>query len=401
MENLTRQQRPMRAMVRTAEMLVILATLVLAACTHNPNMPVTVTVPASAVNPPPATAVDGRMVAPVGRLRVDPQGGWRATWPGVHWTLRFSGSAVGVEVDDPLGHWVLEIDGRAALHIAPQADATQRTAWVRDLPPGEHTAVLIKRGESPQHAVRFVGFHLEANGRALPPPPQPLRKIEFIGDSFTAAMGNMSTTRACTGPEIGARTDITQGFAVLAARSLQADWQIHAKSGAGLVRNWAGKLPDENFGLHYGKLLQTDTQATTPMATVTNALGDWQPQVVVIGLGINDFSTPVGPNEPRDAGALEREFVALYKRLIARLRQDYGDPVFVLLSLPLHQGDKLRPVVARLVAEERSAGHFKVHELDWGQLQVRGCAAHPDADDHRNMALRLIDTIRKAVAGWR
>ena len=250
MENLTAYLRPMRAVART---LAVLVTLGLAACTHRPPTPGVASAEPVATKPLPTTsttAVDGGMVSPVGRMRVDAQGGWRATWPGVHWTLRFSGSAVGVEVDDPVGHWVLEVDGRAALHIAPQADVTQRTVWVRDLAPGEHTAVLIKRGESPQHAVRFVGFHLAANGRALPPPPPPLRKIEFIGDSFTAAMGNMSTTRACTGPEISARTDITQGFAVLTARSLQADWQIHAKSGAGLVRNWAGKLPEEQFGTH-------------------------------------------------------------------------------------------------------------------------------------------------------
>ena len=61
-----------------------------------------------------------------------------------------------------------------------------------------------------------------------------------------------------------------------------------------------------------------------------------------------------GPAEPRDAVALEREYVARYTHLIAGLRQAYGDPVFVLLSLPLNQGDKLRPLISQLVAQEHA-----------------------------------------------
>lgn len=325
-------------------------------------------------------------------MQSDPQGGWRATWPGVHWNLRFKGTAVGVEIDDEVGHWVLEVDGVAALHIAPDPLQPRRTLWVRSLPAGEHTATLIKRSESPQHAGRLVGFHLDATSEVLAPLPLPSRRIEFVGDSYTAAMGNMSTVRACTEAEVWERTDISQGFAMLTARALEADWQIHAKSGAGLVRNWAGKIPNENHGTHYVKMLQTDSLPT--------AAWDWQPQVVVIGLGTNDFSTPVADGEPRDAAMLEREFVAQYKALIARLRHTYRDPMFVFLSLPLQRGDKLRPIVSRLVAEERAAGFNKVYELDWGALRVRGCAAHPDAEDHLNMAQRLTQTIRAAMPTW-
>ncbi|MBC7919386.1 MAG: hypothetical protein H7Y28_16405 [Rhodoferax sp.] len=340
------------------------------------------------------SVVAPQQVASNGRMRTDPRGGWLATWPGVHWTLRFSGRAVGVEIDDRASHWLLEIDGQPVRHIAPDAAQAQaqRTVWVRDLAPGEHTARLLKRTESPQAAGRFVAFHLGPGAVPLAPKAALPRRIEFIGDSFTAAMGNMSNSRECSGPEISARTDITQGFAVLTARALHADWQIHAKSGAGLVRNWAGKLPLENHGTHYAKTLQTDAQPT--------AVWDWQPQVVVIGLGTNDFSTPVEPGEPRDAAELERAFVTQYKRLITQLRYAYRDPVFVLLSLPLHRGDKLRPIVQRLVQEENAAGFTKVVALDWGPLQVRGCGSHPDAEDHRHMARLLTHTIRTALPGW-
>ncbi len=344
-----------------------------------------------------ATAVAPTLVASSGRMRADPRGGWLATWPGVHWTLRFVGSAVGVEIDDHANYWRLEIDGLLVRNIAPDAAQAQRTVWVRDLVTGEHTVRLVKRTESPQTAGRFVAFHLEPGSTALAPHLLLARRIEFIGDSYTAAMGNMSDSRACSGPEISQRTDITQGFAVLTAQALRADWRIHAKSGAGLVRNWAGRLTHENHGTHYAKNLQTDTDIDIQ----PTALWDWQPQVVVIGLGTNDFSTPVALGEPRDASALAQAFTTRYQALITQLRQAYHDPVFVLLSLPLGHGDKLRPLVQRLVQEEHAAGFAKAFALDWGVLQGRGCGSHPDAEDHRHMARLLTERIRTAMPSWR
>ena len=120
-------------------------------------------------------AVAAQWVSRTGRMQADPEGGWRATWPGVHWSLRFNGTAVGVEMDDAFGHWVLEVDGVAALHIAPDTLRARRTFWVRNLSAGEHVATLIKRSESPQHAGRLVGFHLDAAARALAPLPVPTR----------------------------------------------------------------------------------------------------------------------------------------------------------------------------------------------------------------------------------
>ncbi|MDI4632402.1 hypothetical protein J7U46_05045 [Pelomonas sp. V22] len=332
-----------------------------------------------------AEPVPKALVQTSGRMVEQADGGWLSTWPGVNWRLRFRGDAVGVRLDDAGNHWVLEIDGQPRLQIAPASGP--RTVWLRDLPPGEHQALLVKRTESPRDVARVLGFELAAEAEALPPLPKPAERIEFIGDSYTAAMGNVSPGRACTGPEIGARTDITQGFAVLAARSLGAEWQIHAKSGMGLVRNWAGGVPNETHGTHYARALQTDP-ASQPAP-------DWLPQTVVIGLGTNDFSTPVKDGEPRDAATLEREFLQAYRSLLASVRARYGDPRILMLSLPLPgNGDKLRPLVQRLLDEQLAAGHVRVGLLDWGKLNGGGCGSHPDAGDHQHMAELLLNRLQ-------
>ena len=331
-----------------------------------------------------ADPVPQNLVQTSGRVGVDPSGGWRATWPGVNWLLRFRGESLGVRLDDAANHWVIEVDGEPRLQITPEIG--ERTLWLHKLGPGEHLARLVKRTESPRDAAHVLGFELQAGDTALPPPPKSLQRIEFIGDSYTAAMGNMSPGRACTGPEIGARTDITQGFAVLAARTLGAEWQIHAKSGMGLVRNWAGGVPTETHGTHYARALQNDA-ASRPAA-------DWWPQTVVIGLGTNDFSTAVKDGEPRDAATLERDFLQAYRALLSDVRTRYGDPRILMISLPLPgNGDKLRPLVQRLLEEQRAAGHSRIGVLDWGRLNGGGCGSHPDAADHKHMADLLLDRL--------
>ena len=329
-----------------------------------------------------AVPVPDPLVRTQGRVAVAPGGGWLATWPGTAWTLRFDGPAVGVRLDDAVNHWVLEVDGRPRLQIAPAAG--ERTVWLRDLGRGRHEARLVKRTESPRQAARVLGF--EVQGQALPPPPPAARRIEFIGDSFTAAMGNLSPTRACAEADIPALTDVTQGYAVLAARALGAEWRIHAVSGQGLVRNWAGNQRDSRHGLHYARLLQD-----RPGAPVD----DWRPTAVVIGLGTNDFSTPVADGEPRDATTLMRDVLQTYRALLADVRQRVGDAPVLLLSTALpSNGDKLRPLVRQLADEQRAAGWQRTATLDWGPITALGCGGHPDLDDHRHMSARVVQALR-------
>lgn len=331
-----------------------------------------------------ADAVPEAFVRPSGRIAAAPGGGWLATWPGVNWTLRFSGDAVGVTLNDALNHWVVEVDGAPRLQIAPAAGP--RTVWLRGLGEGEHVAQLIKRTEQAQQAAHVLGFELPPGARALPPPEAPARRIEFIGDSFTAGMGNLSIQRACAESDVARLTDVTQGYAVRAARALGAEWRIHAVSGRGLVRNWNGTRPEENHGTHYARLLQ-DRPGDVPD-------DGWRPDIVVIGLGINDFSTPVRADEPRDAAALERDALATYRALLAGVRARNADARIVLLSAALpNNGDRLRPLVGRLVAEHRGAGVQRIAALDWGPLTATGCGSHPDLDDHRRMATRLVDLL--------
>lgn len=332
-----------------------------------------------------ATAAQAGVVAPEhvdtrGRMAASPEGGWLATWPGTSWSLRFEGRALGVRLYDDANHWVLEVDGQPRLQIPPAAG--ERIVWLHGLPAGVHRAELVKRTESAGQSARVIGFELPPGARALPQPAPAARRIEFIGDSFTAAMGNLSRERACAESDIPALTDVSQGYAVQAARAMGADWRIHAVSGLGLVRNWAGGRREETHGIHYARLLQDRPGAPDD---------GWLPDAVVIGLGTNDFSTAVREGEPRDSARLERDFLIAYRDLLADVRRRSGDVPVLLLSLQLPgNGDRLRPLVRQLAEEQRFAGWRRTATLDWGPLTARGCGGHPDLADHRHMAARVV-----------
>src|SRR6185369_6962338 len=115
-----------------------------------------------------------------------------------------------------------------------------------------------KRTESPWAAGEFSGFTAAPGGAILTKPAARSRQIEFIGDSWTAGYGDMSTTRDCNsngGVTRNSNADST--FAALTAKDFNADYQIMAWSGLGMVRNYGGQNTATSFRNYY----DTDLQA--------------------------------------------------------------------------------------------------------------------------------------------
>ena len=127
----------------------------------------------------------------------------------------------------------------------------------------------------------------------LAKPAARARQIEFIGDSLTAGYGNLSDHPRLLGERRVNRTTNTDlSFGALTAKALNADYQINAFSGRGMVRNYNGGEPGTSYRTYYDRaLLHVD-------GDVWQNPGTWRPQLVVVGLGINDFSTAINPGEP-------------------------------------------------------------------------------------------------------
>ncbi|MFB4273320.1 polysaccharide deacetylase family protein [Nonomuraea sp. GTA35] len=321
----------------------------------------------------------------------------RYTWPGITFEGRFQGTGVGIELNDTANDYDVQIDGAAPVTLRTPGRTTH---WVTGLGGGVHTVRLVKRTESPWTPGEFGGFVAAPGGRVLAPPAARTRQIEFIGDSWTAGYGNMSTSRDCSASGgINPNSNADQTFGALTARALNADHQLTAWSGMGMVRNYNGSSPGTDFRTYYDRTLQAaGTAAWQPPKT-------WRPQVVVVGLGINDFSTPLNPGEQwADTAALAADFRAAYLDFLAKLRLRYGPGTSIVLTYPTMSGTPLADSVEQVVRERNSQGDRRVSALHYDNdalgFDLLGCDWHPSLHDHRLLAGALGRFIGTLPVRW-
>jgi len=322
-----------------------------------------------------------------GRVQVGANGdSWDYGWPGVYFEARFTGTAVDVHLNDYQNTLAISVDGQEVARLQRPGKTTYE---VRDLPDGAHTIRLVKTTESYSEYASFNGFAIPAGATALPPPSRPFQ-MEFIGDSETIGLSNLSTQRQCESAEIVDKTDSEKSFAVLTAHHYNADYQLVAMSSRGLLRNYGGLDPSNNMQTYYDRLFPYVTEGKYQRPA------DWAPQVVVISLGTNDFSVDVKPEEPwPNKAALRAAYVDSYVGFVARLRALDPHAVFALAATGGYV-DAVRSVVERV----KASGDARVVFVEFAGLTLQGCNYHPNAQDHETMSGALISAIDGFGDAW-
>jgi len=311
-----------------------------------------------------------------GRVAPASNGAYDFGWPGVYFEGRFSGPSVEVAVDTKAEHLAVSIDGVRKAELTQSGETRLK---LDRLGPGQHTVRLDKLTESQTGSARFEGFFVGPEGKALPAPSRP-RRIEFIGDSHTVGYGVRSASRDCTEQQVHDLTDTSLAFGPILAGRLDADYRIEAFSGRGVVRNYNGLAPGQPLPALFPRLIPGQDQPRV-------AEGDaWKPDVVVIGLGTNDFSTPLNPGERwTDEAALRKDYRDSYVSFIQGLKASRpGARVFLIA------GDTFAEDVAE-VADRAGATAVRITNMDRG-----ACHWHPSVADQRMMADRLEAAIARA-----
>jgi lysophospholipase L1-like esterase len=304
---------------------------------------------------------------------------------------RFRGTGVGVILDDPAADYDVQVDGRTAATLVTPAAGTH---WIRGLAPGRHTVRLVKRSESPWATSTFGGFVAAPGGAILGRPAPRHRQIEFIGDSYTAGYGNLSATRDCTGDEVNRTTNADQSFGAVAARRLGADYQVNAFSGRGMVRNYNGIEPGTSYRTYYDRaLLAVDSD-------VWSRPRSWRPRLVVVGLGINDFSTAVNPGEPWTPESLQAAYHEAYHGFLDKLRARYPGATILVSATYMSNTTVYAQTAERIVRERNAAGDRRIRFWYYSNegLDYMGCHWHPSLHDHQLIAGRLLDYL--TTLGW-
>ncbi len=313
----------------------------------------------------------------------------RYSWPGVYFEGRIRGTGVGVVLDDPAADYDVQVDGST---VATLVTPGRTTHWVRGLRDGVHTVRLVKRNDTPWSTSSFGGFVAAPGGAVLARPAARSRQIEFIGDSLTAGYGNLSASRDCDGEQLKRTTNADVSYGALTARGLRADYQVNAYSGQGMVRNYNGGSPEVNYRTFYDRAL-----LNVPGDVWRNP-GTWRPQLVVVNLGTNDFSTPVNPGEPWTDESLAAAYRSAYSGFLEKLRKRYGATTTILAA----GTGPFAGHVEHVVRERTGAGDRRVRywPLDTTGLDHNGCHWHYSARDHRLLADRLTAFVADLPIRW-
>ena len=334
-----------------------------------------------------------------GRVATHPLPGgteYEHQWPGVYFESRFRGTRAYFAFNDTLNEYRLIVDDGAPLTLNQPGKGLFE---VTGLAPGAHTLRLEKVTESQGTSGAFDGFSIPAGEKPLSVPAR-VRQMEFIGDSSMTGYGDRSTTQKCTNEERRARTDTQQGYAALTAKHFDADYQINAVSGRGLIRNYGGFAPKAAMSFVYPNTL---IDGAAPYNDPS-----WQPRIIVVKLNA-DFATPLTPGEHWTTQKdLEADYNNSLQAFATMLHQRYSS-ASILVWVPSTeamkdpaQAKQTEEMEARYTAAAQKIGIPHIGFVPYPSVPAQGtaCDYHGSLTDLKNAALAMVTYVDAHPELW-
>lgn len=248
----------------------------------------------------------------------------------------------------------------------------------------EHRLLIQRRVEGEHGITTFHSFELDGELRQA----QALasRQIEFVGDSYTCGYGSENSVK--TDPYTIETQNPAKTYAAILARYFDADYWTVAHSGMGICRNYASKVPGWYMPDRYTQTFDRSHDS----AWVASA-HPFKPQLTVIYLGTNDFSTRLLPHR--------EDFVANYIQLLKSIKANYGEnhPILCVASKCSEQMfEYVRAAVHDSgMTDVYAAGLFEgVH---YNTDENLGASWHPNYLGHQKIAYSLLPYVA-TLTGW-
>ena len=303
----------------------------------------------------------------VGRY-VEGEDGLTMGWPGsgVEFVLPRGGDASVTLTGDGRGYMDLVVGGVS--EIVDLEPGLQTLEVADDAAPG--TRVRLTRRTEHYDTGLFTLHDVE--GDVVP--REPSGRILFLGDSITAGFGVAGDTAECANaPVLHAPLE---SYAMLAADRLDAQAQLIAISGRGVVHNW-------DYNPEPTMPAQIDFALPDRPETAQWDHSRFQPDVVVTTLGTNDWSA-IDPGQQR--------FRDGYRDMLAALRERFPDAHIVTVAGPMLTGEQGAAI--------RDGADWAMAALDDPQISTldtvvsdtgltMSCNHHPGRQTMRDMAGHL------------
>jgi lysophospholipase L1-like esterase len=325
---------------------------------------------------------------PVVPHAVNGQTEWVYQWPGIYFEGRFRGDSVTLHMDDANNWFDVLVDGKA-LMVLQRPGKTMVS--LENLGAGEHVIRLEKRTETQSATGAFGGFFVARKEDALIPRVR-VRKMIFLGDSLTVGYGNTSQFSKCSKDEVFESTNTSEAFAPLVAKHFDAEYEVRAFSGLGLVRNYGGvEYPQYHLPSLWQRAIFEDAQSHA---------GEWDPQVLVIGIGGNDFSTHVIASEKwKTQEEMAAEYAMTYVAFLKKLRETYPHTLIVMTWTSDFTA-LYTQTAAKVFAQAQAEGMGNIDHLEFPKMDRTGCNGHPNVRDDAKVAELLETVIARHADAW-
>ena len=308
-------------------------------------------------------------------------------WSGVYFRVRFTGSTLAMKCSDSKNTWFnLWLDKE----MSPEADrkflvGSQDTLVVlaEGLGKGEHEVILQKRTEGEQG--RFTVKAFLTDGELVQASGRKERHIEFIGDSYTCGYGTESQSR--DDPFLAETENCNLTYAAITARYFGADFNLVSHSGQGVVRNYNNFGPGYHMPDRYSQIFDTDKESKWEPS-----MGAYIPDVVVIYLGTNDFSTAQQP--------IESTFRNNYIVLLNKIKANYGEDIPILCmgsNANPYLYDYIRSAV--IASGLNKVAYMTISKFAHNYEDELGASWHPNYQGHKKVASCMIPYI-STLTGW-
>lgn len=328
---------------------------------------------------------DSKEVRWVGRVAVEPTGEVRFDWSGTYADMVLSGTKLEMVVSDSgLNYFNVIVDGRQHAIVKTQGNEPQRVVLFEG-EQGTYHIRLQRRTEGFNGLTTVRSF--EAVGELTVDGNRPSgRHIEFIGDSLTAGYGTDSASG--DEPYTAETQNCNLAYGCYVARYFDADYNLVAHSGQGMVRNYGDENTTSDYTMvdRYG-LLFDEADKELPYNFRRRS---YVPDLVVIFLGTNDFSTKPWPSY--------EQFAEGYAELVEQVRAAHGKQV-PILCVSSYVFDPTFDYVWRIAQSDKNLHFACVLPEAFARPSELGASEHPNRVGQQKMAMTIIPYV-STITGW-
>lgn len=293
--------------------------------------------------------------------------------------IDFTGSSISIAMkDDSLrNYFTIVLDDSSFVLHTNRADSTYLLA--SGLNNTRHHLVVWRRTEWHGGNTTFLGFKVDSGASVLKP-QTPVRKLEFIGDSYTCGYGNEGAA-----PQENFKYETENNYmsyGAITARALNAQYMAVCRSGIGIIQGYGGSK-EFTMPRYYNEVINDSTRQWDFKRYI--------PDAVVIVLAGNDLSVAL------DTSAFVKEYV----RFVQRIRLNYSSAQIICVAGPSGEGKKFNTWknMIHAAVNETQKNDSLVHYFEFSTITMHGSDYHPNIAEHNHMAGELT-TYLKGLLQW-